>query len=52
MVISGAINQRRFTPVEYVAAVAVCLGLILFGVADFSVSPTFRCVDLLPLMND
>lgn len=42
MVISGIINKRRFTFVEYLAAVAVCLGLIFFGLADFSVSPTFR----------
>lgn len=42
MVISSFINKRRFTFVEYVAAVAVCLGLILFGLADFTVSPTFR----------
>lgn len=42
MVISSFINKRRFTFVEYVAAVAVCLGLVLFGLADFTVSPTFR----------
>lgn len=42
MAISGFMNSKRFTCVEYGAAVAVCLGLVLFGLADFSVSPTFR----------
>lgn len=42
MVIAGAINKKVFSCAEYLAAAAICLGLILFAFADISVSPKFN----------
>lgn len=42
MIIAGCINKRNFTGVEYVAALAVSLGLVVFAFADFTVSPSFN----------
>jgi len=39
MIISGLINKRSFSCAEYLAAIAICLGLILFAFADITVSP-------------
>ncbi|EWM30103.1 udp-galactose transporter [Nannochloropsis gaditana] len=41
MVISSVMNQKPFKGVEYAAAVAVCVGLILFAFADVRVAPSF-----------
>ncbi len=41
MVIAGVINQKAFSSIEYIAATAVCLGLIMFAFADVQVAPAF-----------
>ncbi|KAM3568537.1 hypothetical protein VYU27_009337, partial [Nannochloropsis oceanica] len=41
MVIAGVMNKKTFTGIEYMAALAVCLGLIFFAFADVQVAPAF-----------
>lgn len=41
MMIAGFVNKKKFSVAEYAAALAVCLGLVLFAFADITVSPRF-----------
>mmetsp|Transcript_12755 Transcript_12755/g.19262 ORF Transcript_12755/g.19262 Transcript_12755/m.19262 type:complete len:345 (-) Transcript_12755:114-1148(-) len=47
MVISTIINRRIFSSGEYVSALAVCIGLVVFAAAEWQNSPSFNPVGLL-----
>jgi len=46
MIIASLIHKRLFTPTEYVCALAVCVGLVLFAAADWDLSPSFHPIGL------
>lgn len=47
MLFATCINKRKFSSLEYVSAVLVCTGLILFASADWRLTPTFNPIGLL-----
>ena len=47
MMVASIINKRVFSFVEYVLAMAVCMGLILFAAADWNLAPSFNPIGLL-----
>ena len=46
MVIATIINKRVFQSVEYLAAFAISLGLIIFAAVDWQISPIFHPIGL------
>lgn len=46
MIISTFINKRVFQSAEYVAALAISVGLIIFAAVDWQISPTFHPIGL------
>jgi adenosine 3'-phospho 5'-phosphosulfate transporter B3 len=46
MVIATIINKRIFQAVEYLAAFAISLGLIIFAAVDWQISPIFHPIGL------
>jgi len=46
MFVSTIINKRLFSTGEYLCAVAVCAGLVLFAAADWKLTPSFNPVGL------
>mmetsp|Transcript_20132 Transcript_20132/g.45617 ORF Transcript_20132/g.45617 Transcript_20132/m.45617 type:complete len:396 (-) Transcript_20132:33-1220(-) len=47
MLIGSLINGRRFSLSEYMVALAVCFGLVLFAAADWENSPNFHPIGLI-----
>lgn len=47
MVISTVVNKRAFTMAEYASALAVCVGLITFTMAEWTLSPLFHPVGII-----
>ena len=47
MLIATMINKRTFSTLEYVLAMAVCLGLIFFTAADWQLAPSFHPIGLI-----
>eukprot|EP00814_Leptocylindrus_danicus_P011983 CAMPEP_0116018608 /NCGR_PEP_ID=MMETSP0321-20121206/8746_1 /TAXON_ID=163516 /ORGANISM="Leptocylindrus danicus var. danicus, Strain B650" /LENGTH=220 /DNA_ID=CAMNT_0003489027 /DNA_START=477 /DNA_END=1135 /DNA_ORIENTATION=- len=47
MLISTIINRRIFSSGEYVSALAVCIGLVVFAAAEWQNSPSFNPVGIL-----
>ena len=47
MLFATCINRRKFSSFEYVSAVLVCAGLVLFASADWRLTPTFNPIGLL-----
>uniref|UniRef100_A0A7S2MFX2 Uncharacterized protein n=1 Tax=Helicotheca tamesis TaxID=374047 RepID=A0A7S2MFX2_9STRA len=41
MLIATLINKRVFTSIEYVCALSVCIGLVMFAAADWTLTPSF-----------
>ena len=46
MIIATIINKRIFKLSEYVSAIAVCAGLVMFAAADWKMTPSFSPVGL------
>lgn len=46
MAIATIINRKVFTPMEYICAVAVCAGVIMFAAADWKLTPSFNFVGI------
>merc|ERR1712012_1488026 len=46
MVISTIINKRVFKSIEYGAAIAISIGLIVFTAADWKLTPSFNSIGL------
>ncbi|KAL3928167.1 MAG: hypothetical protein SGBAC_012763 [Bacillariaceae sp.] len=46
MVVASIVHKKVFTTVEYMLAVCVSLGLVLFAAADWQVAPTFHPIGL------
>ena len=47
MIISTIINKRVFQSAEYVSAMAISLGLVIFAAADWKMTPSFNPIGLL-----
>lgn len=41
MIIASIVNKQIYTSVEYLCAIGVCIGLVMFGAADWDLSPSF-----------
>jgi adenosine 3'-phospho 5'-phosphosulfate transporter B3 len=39
MIIATVVNQKRFHSYEYICALAICAGLVLFALADYEIDP-------------
>ncbi|KAL3777837.1 hypothetical protein ACHAW5_003031 [Stephanodiscus triporus] len=39
MIIATVVNSRRFKPYEYLCALSICAGLVLFAMADYALDP-------------
>lgn len=39
MIIATVVNQKRFRSYEYLCALAICAGLVLFAMADYALDP-------------
>ena len=46
MVVASVVHKKVFTSAEYVCALAVCAGLILFAAADWQLTPSFHPIGL------
>jgi adenosine 3'-phospho 5'-phosphosulfate transporter B3 len=46
MIIATIINKRVFKSYEYVSAMAISLGLVIFAAADWQLTPTFNPIGL------
>ena len=46
MIIASFLHRKTFSTMEYLCAVAICIGLILFAAADWDLSPTFHPIGL------
>ena len=46
MFIATIVNRQVFGWVQYAAAGAICLGLVLYAAADWSLAPSFRPLGL------
>ncbi|CAJ1951290.1 unnamed protein product [Cylindrotheca closterium] len=46
MVVASILHKKVFTTVEYIFAVCVSMGLVLFAAADWQVTPTFHPIGL------
>jgi len=42
MLMATFINEQSFKPVQYLAAVAICIGLVTYAAADMELSPSFN----------
>jgi len=48
MIIATVVNQKRFRSHEYICALAICAGLVLFAMADYEIDPvTYNPMGLL-----
>jgi adenosine 3'-phospho 5'-phosphosulfate transporter B3 len=46
MMVASVLNKRTFSSVEYVCALAVCAGLVVFAAADWNLTPSFHPIGL------
>jgi adenosine 3'-phospho 5'-phosphosulfate transporter B3 len=46
MIVASMVHKKVFASVEYLFAVCICLGLVLFAVADWEVSPSSNPIGL------
>jgi len=46
MIVASIVHKKVFASVEYLFAFCICLGLVLFAVADWEVSPSFNPIGL------
>jgi len=46
MVLASFLHRKVFSLVEYLCAFAICMGLVLFAAADWSLAPSFHPVGL------
>mmetsp|Transcript_437 Transcript_437/g.862 ORF Transcript_437/g.862 Transcript_437/m.862 type:complete len:449 (-) Transcript_437:24-1370(-) len=46
MLIATIMNRKVFSSLEYMCALSICVGLILFSVADWTLAPTFNPIGL------
>ena len=46
MVVASIMHRKMFSTVEYILAICVSLGLVLFAAADWQVAPTFHPIGL------
>jgi solute carrier family 35 (adenosine 3'-phospho 5'-phosphosulfate transporter), member B3 len=46
MMVASVLNKRVFASFEYVCALAVCTGLVLFAAADWTLTPSFHPIGL------
>lgn len=46
MLISTIVNKQTFNAAQYCAALGICLGLVLYAAADWTLAPSFRPVGL------
>lgn len=46
MVVASIVHRKIFTPVEYLLAICISLGLVLFAAADWELTPTFHPIGL------
>ena len=47
MLVASVVHKKLFSVSEYLCALAVCLGLVLFAAADWDLSPSFHPIGLL-----
>lgn len=47
MLVASIVNKKTFTSKEYLCALAVCAGLVLFAAADWRYTPSFHPIGLL-----
>ena len=47
MLVASILNNRIFASFEYACAFAVCIGLVLFAAADWTLTPSFHPIGLL-----
>ena len=46
MIVASILHKRIFSSVEYFCAFCICLGLVLFAAADWSLAPSFHPIGL------
>jgi len=46
MIVASIVHQKTFTSVEYVCASCICVGLVLFAAADWTLTPIFHPIGL------
>lgn len=46
MLVASVLNKRIFASFEYACAFAVCIGLVLFAAADWTLTPSFHPIGL------
>lgn len=47
MLVATIVNERKFSSLEYLCALSVCVGLVMFAAADWKLTPTFNPFGLL-----
>lgn len=47
MLVASVVNKKTFSSTEYLCALAVCTGLVLFAAADWRYTPSFHPVGLI-----
>jgi adenosine 3'-phospho 5'-phosphosulfate transporter B3 len=47
MLVASVVHKKIFTSLEYMCALAVCTGLVLFAAADWQYTPSFHPIGLL-----
>merc|ERR1712232_309642 len=46
MIVASVVHEKVFSTVEYLFAFCICLGLVLFAAADWSLAPSFHPIGL------
>jgi hypothetical protein len=46
MVVASIVHRKVFSSMEYICAICVCLGLVLFAAADWNLTPSFHPIGL------
>jgi adenosine 3'-phospho 5'-phosphosulfate transporter B3 len=46
MIVASIVHKKIFSSVEYSCAFCICLGLVLFAAADWSLAPSFHPIGL------
>lgn len=46
MIVASIVHKKEFSSVEYLFALCICLGLVMFAAADWSLAPSFHPIGL------
>jgi len=46
MLVASVVHNKKFSPIEYLFASCICLGLVLFAAADWALAPSFHPIGL------